>query len=110
MQMNSGVCPGPERCGAAEDVVADGELGDGCADRFDLSRQLGAQDPLLRSAEAKEQADEEWLGCTNAAVGPGDRRGVNLDEDLVRLWEWASRPLRVAGRPAARTCRRQRLS
>ena len=79
------VCPGREHCGAAEDVVTDGELADGCADCFDLSRQLGAEDPLLRSAEAKEEANEEWLSCTNAAVRPGDRRGVDLDEDLVLL-------------------------
>src|ERR1700730_5778834 len=69
-------------------MVTNGKLGDRCPDRFDLSGQLGAKDPLLRPADAEEQANEERLGATNAAVCPGDRRGVDLDEDLVVLWQW----------------------
>src|SRR5450759_3340114 len=77
------VCPRPECCGAAEDPVTNRELGDRCADCCNLSRQLGAKYPLLRPAEAEEEADEERLAFTNSAVGPGHRRGVNPDEDLV---------------------------
>ena len=37
----------------AEDAVADRELRDGGADRFDLAGELDAEDPLLRSHEAR---------------------------------------------------------
>ncbi len=83
------VCPEPEPT-AAEDVVTDRELSDGGADCHDLSRQLAAEDPLPRSAEARDEAAEERdgqaatsVGLTSRAVRPGDRRSVDLDEDLV---------------------------
>ncbi len=43
----------------AEDMVADLELGDFCADCLDLSSQLHAGDLPLRSAEAGEEAGDE---------------------------------------------------
>src|SRR5207245_6428746 len=52
------VCPEPPRTGT-EDVVTDRERADGGADCFDLSRQLGAEDRLLRSPEAREEAAED---------------------------------------------------
>jgi hypothetical protein len=83
------VCPEPEPT-CAEDMVTDRELIDGCANGFDLSCQLGAEDPLLRSADAGDEAADEHdeqaapsVGFTSRAVRPGDRRGVDLDEDLV---------------------------
>ena len=79
------MCPEPKRAGRTEDVVTDPELVDGCAHGFDLSRQFGAEDPLLWSAEAREEAADERLACTNRAVGPSDRRGVHLDEYFVLL-------------------------
>src|SRR6266516_3538238 len=85
------VCTEPETT-AAENVVTDRELADGCANCFDLSRQLAAEDPLLRSADARDGAADERdgqaatsVGFTSRAVRPGDRRGVDLDEDLVLL-------------------------
>ncbi len=90
------VCPEPEPT-AAEDVVTDRKLADGCADCFDLSRQLVAEDSLPRSAEARDQAADERdgqaatsVGFTSSAVRPGDSRGVDLDEDFVLLGD---RPL-----------------
>ena len=50
------------RVGAASDpehLVADRELGDGCADRLDLSSQLHADDPPLRAQQPGEDAREE---------------------------------------------------
>src|SRR5205807_3609318 len=83
------VCPEPETT-CAEDVVTDRELIDGCANCFDLSCQLNAEDPLLRSADTRDEAADEHdeqaatsVGFTSRAVRPGDRRGVDLDEDLV---------------------------
>ena len=74
----------------AEDLVTDRELADRCADGFDLSRKFGAEDPLLRPAEAKDQAAHKGegeaatsVGFTCRAVQPIDRRGVDLDEDLI---------------------------
>src|SRR5205085_9411555 len=56
------------------------------------SRQLAAEDPLPRSAEATDDAAEERsgqaatsVGFTNRAVRPGDRRGVDLDAYFVLL-------------------------
>jgi len=54
----------------AKDVLADLELGDGCADYLDLSSQLHAADLPLRSAEAGEEAGDERLGCAEPAVRP----------------------------------------
>src|SRR5229473_4876810 len=83
------VRPEPEPT-AAEDVVTDRELVDGCANCFDLSGQLTAEDPLLRSAEATDDAAEKRdgqaatpVGFTSSAVRPGDRRGMDLDEYFV---------------------------
>ena len=83
------VCPEPEPA-AAEDVLTDRKLVDRCADGFDLSRQLVAEDALPRSAEAGDQAAEEHYGQTAPSVGftrravrPGDCRGTDLDADLV---------------------------
>ena len=85
------VRPEPEPT-AAEDVVADRELANSCADCFDLSGQLAAEDPLPRSADARDDAAEERdgqaatsVGFTSRAVRPGDRRGVDLDEYFVLL-------------------------
>ena len=44
---------------SAEDLVADLELGDGRADCLDHAGELHPEDPLLRSAEAGEDAGEE---------------------------------------------------
>src|SRR3990172_165432 len=48
-------------------------------------RQLHAEDLPLRSAETGEDPREERMGSAQAAVAPGDCRGVDLDEDLVLL-------------------------
>ncbi len=71
-------------------MVTDRELVDSGANCFDLSRQLAAEDPLLRSADARDEAAEERddqaatsVGFTSRSVQPVDRRGVDLDEDLV---------------------------
>src|SRR5258708_7849590 len=83
------VRPEPEPT-AAEDVVTDRELVDGCADCFDLSGQLAAEDPLPRSADATDDAAEERdgqaatpVGFSSRAVPSGDRRGMDLDEYFV---------------------------
>ncbi len=81
-----------------------------CAHCLDLSGQLHAENPPLRPAEPGEDAGEERLRAAPAAIRPVDGRGVDPDEHLVRPWERAARPLRVAGRPATRTCRGRRLS
>src|SRR5215471_1527933 len=85
------MCPEAETT-RAEDVVTDRELGDGCASCFDLPRQLGAQDPLPRSADARDEPadyrDEHAatpVGLACRAVRPGDRRGVDPDEYFVLL-------------------------
>ncbi len=54
-----GVCARPE----TEDLVADGEFADVRADGFDHSRQLHAEDPLLRSTESGEEPREERVCC-----------------------------------------------
>lgn len=46
----------------AEDMVADLEFADGRADCFNLSGQLAAEDPPLRSEESAEEANEEGRG------------------------------------------------
>jgi hypothetical protein len=69
----------------AEDAVADRELGDRWANCFDLSGQLAAEDPPVRSEEAGDEAADEILGAAKPAVRPVDRRGVDLHEDLVVL-------------------------
>src|SRR5205085_1636088 len=83
------VRPEPEPT-AAEDVVTDRELVDGCANCFDLSGQLAAEDRLLRSADARDEAAEERdgqaatpVGFSSRAVRSGDRRGMDLDEDFI---------------------------
>jgi hypothetical protein len=76
------VCAEPPRVDA-EDLVTDPELGDGRADCFDLTGQLGAEDLPLRPQETGDQAADEGLAAAKSAVGPGDRRGADLDEDLV---------------------------
>jgi hypothetical protein len=68
-----------------EDLVADGELGDGRSDGLDLAGELHPDDPLPRPEEAREAADEERLRGAQAAVGPGDGRGVHPDDELVVL-------------------------
>jgi hypothetical protein len=75
---------------AAEDVLTDRELEDLRANSFDFSRQLAAEDPLLRSADARDKAAEERdgqaapsVGFTRRAVRSGDRRGMDFDEDFV---------------------------
>lgn len=84
----------------AEDVVTDLEFADSCADCFDLSSQLAAEDLLRRSQESFEEAarrhvrvaeaGDERLGAANPGVCPGDRRGVDLDEDFVVLGDGRS--------------------
>ena len=69
----------------AEDMVADLELDHGGAHCRDLARELHAQDPMVRSAEAGEEAARVEFGASEAAVGPVDRRGVDPDEHLVVL-------------------------
>jgi hypothetical protein len=74
-----------KRPGAAENVVADGELGHGCSGRHDLAGELRAENPLLRPAESEEDADQPWLACPHAAVGPRDRSGADPHEHFVVL-------------------------
>src|SRR5262249_27152223 len=83
------VCPELEP-NAAEDAVADRELADDRADGCDLSGELGAEDALLRLAQTRDRATEERdgeaassVGVTRRAVCPGDRCGMNPDEDFV---------------------------
>src|SRR5260370_3078404 len=73
-------------------MVTDRELVDGCANCFDLSSQLAAEDPLPRSADARDEAADERdgqaatsVGFSSRAVQPGDRRGVDLDPYFVLL-------------------------
>src|SRR5437016_11645889 len=84
-----GVC---SEAGDAEDTITDLELLDPRARSLDLSGQLHSEDLPLRSPETDEAADEERLRATPAAIGPVDRRRVDLDPDLVVL---PSRPLDV---------------
>jgi hypothetical protein len=83
------VRPEPEPT-AAEDVVTDRELVDSCANCFDRTCQLAAEDSLLRSADARDEAAEEHdgqaatsVGFSSRAVRSGDRRGMDLDEYFV---------------------------
>src|SRR5205823_5698207 len=83
-----GVCPEPDPT-TAEGPVTDRELADGRANGFDLSSKFGAEDPLLRPAEAKDQAAHKGEGEAATSVGFAcravqaiHRRGVDLDEDL----------------------------
>ncbi len=69
----------------AEDLVTDRELGDGRADCLDHAGKLGAEDLPPWSAEAGDEAADEIFGAAKAGVGPGDRRGVDLDQDFVVL-------------------------
>ena len=72
MQMYSAWPPNPPRgTPDTEDPVIDLEPLDGRADRFDLSRQLGAEDPLLRPEKAAEEAPQERL----RRRGRGSRSG-----------------------------------
>ena len=71
-------------------MLTDRELADGRANGFDFSRQLAAEDPLLRSADARDKAAEERdgqaapsVGFTSRAVRSGDRRGMDFDKDFV---------------------------
>ena len=73
---------------AAEDGVADLELGDRLADSLDHAGELHAQDLVPRPAEAGEELRDPWLPAAQASVGPVDRRGVDLDEDLVVRGHW----------------------
>src|SRR5260370_24628155 len=73
-------------------MVTDRELVDGCANCFDLSSQLAAEDPLPRSADARDEAADERdgqaatsVGFSSRAVQPGDPRGVDLDAYFVLL-------------------------
>src|SRR5712692_11776757 len=86
-----GVCAEPEPT-SPKDLVTDRELVDVCADSFDLSRQLGAEYPLLRSAQARDGAADERddeaataVGLTSRAVRAGHGHGSDLDDDLVLL-------------------------
>ena len=55
----------------AEDLVADLELADSCADRLDLAGQLAADDLPLRSEETGEEAADEVFGAAKPAVRSG---------------------------------------
>ena len=79
------VCTEPVPAGS-EDVVTDRELAHGSADRNDLSREVAAGQSLLRSQESgTEETPEKWACPANVAVGPVDRRRMDLDEDFVVL-------------------------
>ncbi len=65
----------------AEDAVTDRELADGCANSFDLSGQLAAEDPPPRPTPAGEVAGDERLRAAPAAIRSVDSRGVDPDED-----------------------------
>ena len=83
-----------------EDVVADLELADGCADRFDLTGKLAAERFPLRSEEAGEEAADEGVAAAHPGIRPVDRRGMDLDEDFVVLWNGpldVSEPQNVRG-------------
>src|SRR2546426_6016267 len=91
------VCPEPEPT-CPEDVVTDRELVDGCADCFDLSRQLGAEDPLLRSADARDEAaadrDDKAAtagGFARRAVPPGLPPGAGPDQGPLLFWDGSLR-------------------
>src|SRR5207302_8892362 len=70
---------------AAEDFITDCELADSRSCCFDLSRQLGAEDPPPGPAHASEEAGNEWCSSSNAAVSPGNSRRVDLYEHLIVL-------------------------
>ena len=91
----------------AEDVVTDLELADGYADCLDLSRELAAEDPLLRPEKTCEEAPQERLGAADVAVRPVDRRRVDPDEKLVVLRVQVARLLLAAEPPAGRSGRAQ---
>ena len=69
----------------AEDLVSHLELGDGGAHGLDDAGQLHAADPVLRPAEAREEAREERVGRPVSAIGSRDRRGEDPDEDLALI-------------------------
>lgn len=81
--------PEPTR---AEDLIADRELADRRADRFDDTRKLAAQDPLPWPPDARDELADEGdqqaaapVGLASRAVRPRDSRSVDLDEDFVVL-------------------------
>ena len=55
----------------AEDVVADRELRDVCADGLDLAGELEAEDLPLRPAEAGEEAADEVLRAAKSRYRSG---------------------------------------
>src|SRR5262249_28463752 len=69
----------------AKDLVTGCELGDGRAGCFALASHLGAEDIPPRPGETADEPADERLALTNPSVGPIDRRGADLDQDLVFL-------------------------
>ena len=67
----------------SEHLVPGRELRDRRPDRLDLTGELGAEDRLRGVAQAAEGPDDIRLTGAEPAVGPVDRGGVDLDEDLV---------------------------
>ena len=68
----------------AEDPVAGREGGHAAPDCLDLSGELGPEDgSLRRPRQARPEAQDELPRAAVGAVGPIDRRGVHLDQQLV---------------------------
>ena len=66
-------------------MVANGELSDRFANILHLSRNFAAEDPPLGVSDTREETPYEWVGSAAVTVCLVDRRGVDLDEDLVVL-------------------------
>jgi hypothetical protein len=76
----------------AEDLVTNREPGDRPAGGLDLPGKFAAQDRPPGPAKTREQPPQERAGGTAVAVGPVDRRGPDLDQDLVL---YRDRPLHL---------------
>jgi hypothetical protein len=77
------MCPEPKLT-AAENLITNRQGADSCADVFDLSGQLAAEDAPLRPAWSGDEAvEDERLRATKRAVRPADDSCVDLDQDLI---------------------------
>ena len=73
----------------AEDLVADGELGDAAADRGDRPSQVEPGHPVPRAPEAGRQSRDERRSPHGEDVTDVQSGGMDPDEDLAlcRLWQ-----------------------
>lgn len=98
------------KAGVAEDAVADPEPGDRRTGRLHLTRELGAEDPPPRPADARDKPADAADDQAVAAVGfPGvtveaiDGGGMDSDQELMVPGSWPLHLLDAedVGRPVA---------